>query len=109
MMTVPDRPSVTARDERDAEADELTKMLDRWRQRLDEIQVEIDLAQIAFQRHAARELDPARNSDPAAASKLRSANRDALASAETLLVGVRDLLHDTQELLDNLEAATSSD
>jgi hypothetical protein len=109
MTRAPDQPQDTARDERDADADELTEMLDRWRQRLGEIQVEIDFAQIDFLRRAAQELDPARKSDRAAASKLRAANRDALAAAETLLVNVRNLLHDTQELLDDIENATSSD
>jgi hypothetical protein len=81
--------------------------VDRWKTRVDEIRVQLDLAKLDLRDHATRQLELARNANFAATPMLRAAYRDATATAQALQNGVDELIDDVkaafaamQEVLD---------
>lgn len=87
--------------------DEVMKILDSWRARIDEIRVQVDLAKLDLRDEAEKQLDLARTVNSVAALKLRDAYEDAAATAETLRLGVHDFLHDVNEAFDAVQAVIS--
>ncbi len=98
-----------ATDDETAGFDEVMRILDDWRTRIDELRVQVDLAKLDLRDEAAKQLDLARNVNSVAASKLRDAYKDAAGTAETLRVGVHDFLHDITEAFDAVQAVISRD
>lgn len=72
-------------------------LVERWKARVDEIRVQLDLAKLDLRDQANRQLELARNANAAAASRLRDAYRDATATAEALENGVEALVKDVKE------------
>ncbi len=87
--------------------DEVMKILDNWRARIDEIRVQVDLAKLDLRDEAERQLDLARTVNSVAALKLRDAYEDAAGTAETLRLGVHEFLHDVNEAFDAVQAVVS--
>ena len=88
--------------------DEVMRILDDWRARIDEIRVQVDLAKLDLRDEGERQLDLARTVNSVAASKLRDAYQDAAGTAETLRLGVHEFLHDINEAFDAVQAVISS-
>ena len=84
-------------------SDEILTGLDRWKARVDELKVQLDLAKLDLRDEATRQLRIACNANLAASSKLRDAYRDAKTSAEALREGVDELLRDVRETFDAVE------
>jgi len=78
-------------------AKEMLDLVDRWKTRVDEIRVQLDLAKLDLRDHATRQLELARNANFAATPKLRAAYHDASATAQALRDGVDELLDDVKE------------
>ena len=86
---------------------EVMRILDDWKTRIDELRVQVDLAKLDLRDEAAKQLDLARTVNSAAASKLRDAYQDAAGTAETLRLGVHEFLHDINEAFDAVQAVIS--
>ncbi|HTU39501.1 MAG TPA: hypothetical protein VMF35_15995 [Acidimicrobiales bacterium] len=84
-------------------SNEILAGLDRWKARVDELKVQLDLAKLDLRDEATRQLRIACNANLAANSKLRDAYRDARANAEALRKGVNELLNDVRETFDAVE------
>jgi hypothetical protein len=90
-----------------ARFDEVMRLLDGWRARIDELRVQVDLAKLDLRDEAEKQLDLARTVNSAAAPKLRDAYQDAVGAAETLRLGVHEFLHDVTEAFDAVQAVIS--
>ncbi len=86
---------------------EVMRLLDAWKTRIDELKVQVDLAKLDLHGEAEKQLDLARNVNHVAASKLRLAYEDAAANADTLRQGVQQFLHDLNEAFDAVQAVIS--
>ena len=90
-----DNPDVVAR---------ITRALDEWRTRIDELIVQADLASLDVREEARTRLDVAENVYLAARSRLSEAHRDAGSSATSLLQGLEQLVHDLRQAYESAEA-----
>ena len=102
-------PNGEATDDQTVRFNEVMRILDDWKTRIDELRVQVDLAKMDLRDEAAKQLDLARNVNSVAASKLRDAYQDAAGTAETLRVGVHEFLHDINEAFDAVQAVISRD
>ena len=84
--------------------DSMTETLEQWRTRIEEFEVQLDLAKLDVRERAAKQLDIAENSWLAAYSKLREARHDAAVNADTLRDGVQRLLQDVKEAFEAAQA-----
>lgn len=84
-------------------SNEILDLVQRWRGRVDEIRVQLDLAKLDLRDQAARQLELARNANLAASSKLRDAYHDATETAEALRDGVEELLRDVKDTFDAVQ------
>jgi len=83
-------------EERSRLVDSISKSLDEWRGRIDELAVQADLAKLDLRELTGKQLDIAQNACLAVHSKLAEARRDAGVSAEALRQGVDQVLRDLQ-------------
>jgi hypothetical protein len=97
----------TSQEEKGGLEDSLTKAVDDWRARIDELRVQADLARLDVRERATKQLDIAQNACLAAASKLREARHDASLSAQTLGDAVRKLLEDVKNAFEAAGAVIS--
>jgi hypothetical protein len=86
---------------------EMLDLLDRWRLRVDELRVQLDLAKLDLRDQATHQIELAVNANVAATSKLRDAYRDATVTAERLRDGVEELLHDVNEVFEAVQGVLS--
>ncbi len=100
-------PTGETTDEETVHFNEVMRILDDWRTRIDELKVQVDLAKLDLRDGTVKQLDLARNVNSVAASKLRDAYLDAARTAETLRVGVHEFLHDINEAFDAVQAVIS--
>ena len=82
----------------------MTRVLDSWRARIDELRVQMDLAKLDVRGQASSQLEVAQNACLAAYAKLREAGRDATENTCTLRQGVEKLVQDVKAAI---EAAQS--
>jgi methyl-accepting chemotaxis protein len=82
----------------------LTKTVDQWKARIDQLRVQVDLARLDLRASATKHLDVAQNACLAATSRLRDARHDTAANTETLRDGVEKILHDVKEAFDAAKA-----
>lgn len=93
----------------EATENEVIRILDHWKARVDQLRVQVDLAKLDFRDEAAKQLDLARSANEAASSKLRDAYHDAAVTAEMLRDGVHEFLHDVKEAFEAVQAEVSRD
>jgi hypothetical protein len=82
----------------------LTKTVDQWKARIDELRVQVDLAKLDVRESATKHLDVAQNARLAATSRLREARHDTAVNAGTLRDGVDKILHDLKDAFDAAKA-----
>jgi hypothetical protein len=86
---------------------EVMRIPNDWKTRIDELRVQVDLAKLDLRDEAARQLDLACTVNSVGASKLRDAYQDAASTAETLRLRVHEFLHDINEAFDAVQAVIS--
>lgn len=82
----------------------VTRTLDGWRTRIDELKLQVDLAKLDVRDRATKQLDLAQNVCLAAFSMLSDARHDATVNADTLREGVEQLLHDVKRAFEAAQA-----
>ncbi len=103
--TTPDAGGDTARQKQKTElVESMTRTLDQWRSRIDELKLQGDLAKLDARERATKQLDIAQNACLAAYSKLREARHDAAVNADTLREGVQKLLREVKEAFEAAQA-----
>ena len=103
------RPGDEATQDEMVRYDEVMRILDGWRARIDELRVQVDLAKLDLRDEATKQLELARDVNSVAASKLRVAYKDAAGTAETLRLGVHEFLNDINEAFDAVQSVISQD
>ena len=83
----------------------LSRTLDGWRARIDELLVQFDLAGHEVRDQARKNIDLAENVYLAARSRLSDAHRDAHSNIKTVCGGTEKLIVDLQEAFQAAEAA----
>ncbi len=83
---------------------QLGKALDAWRTKIDELRVQLDLADLDVRDEVRKRLDVAQNAYLAARSRLSDARSDAGANLNTVRQGIDQLLKDLREAYDSAEA-----
>ncbi len=103
--TTPDAGDDTTQQKQKTQlVESMTRALDQWRSRIDELKVQGDLAKLDARERATKQLDTAENAYLAAYSKLGEARHDAAVNADTLREGVQKLLHDVKEAFEAAQA-----
>ncbi len=105
-MTRTDRP------ENESEHDvteRLSRTLDEWRGRIDELLVQFDLAGLEMREKLGRHRDQVENAYLAARSRLSEVRRDATHNANSLCEGTEKLIGDLQHVYEAAEAALHRD
>ena len=90
-------------------ANEILDLVERWKARVEEIQVQLDLAKLDLHDQAARQLELATNANLAASAKLRDAYHDATKTAEALRDGVEEMLQDVKDAFTAVQAVLERD
>jgi hypothetical protein len=98
----PDEESIPADDLSTAET--LDRALDHWRERIDELKVQVDLAALDVREDLAKRLEVTENVFLAVRSRLSDARHDTGASAASLRRSVDQLLLDLRRAYDDAEA-----
>jgi hypothetical protein len=83
---------------------QLGNALDGWRAKIDELRVQLDLADLDVRDEIRKRLDTAQNVYLAARSRLSDAQKDAGANLGTVRQGVEQLLGDLRQAYDSAEA-----
>ncbi len=81
------------------------RTLDGWRGKIDELVVQLDLANLDLRDEVRKYLDAAQNAYLAAHSKLSDARGDSCSSLQTLQANLEKLLHDLALAFDETQAA----
>jgi hypothetical protein len=81
------------------------RTLDEWRARIDELVVQLDLANLDLRDEVRKSADATQNAYLAAHSKLSDAREDACTSLQTLETNLEKLLHDLALTFDETQAA----
>jgi hypothetical protein len=87
--------------------DGLSKTIDQWKARIDEVKVQLDLAKLDVRDRATGQLEVAQNAYLAAASKLREARHDAAVNVDVLRSSIDKLLHDLEDAIEAAQAVIS--
>ena len=107
MTSMPSPEQLDIGPERSDSNRELQEMIERWKAKVDELRVQIDLAKMDFRDRVDEQLRTAGEAEFVADAKLRVAWRDAVANTEMLRNSIRDLLHDVKDALDSVDAVVS--
>ena len=83
---------------------DMTRVVDQWKGRIDELKVQVDLAKMDVRGQAQKQVEIAQNACLAAYSKLRDAGRDASENAQTVRQGVEKLLQDVKKAFEAAQA-----
>ncbi len=81
------------------------RMLDEWRGKIDELVVQLDLANLDLRDEVRKNLDAVQNAYLAAHSKLSDAKGDARSSLHTLETGLEKLLRDVALTFEEAQVA----
>lgn len=81
------------------------RTLDEWRAKIDELVVQLDLANLDLRDEVRKSADAMQNAYLAAHSKLSDARGDACSSVQTLQASLEKLLHDLALAFDETRAA----
>ena len=81
------------------------RMLDEWRGKIDELVVQLDLANLDLRDEVHKNLDAVQNAYLAAHSKLSDAKGDACSSLHTLETGLEKLLRDVALTFEEAQVA----
>jgi hypothetical protein len=79
--------------------DSLRNSLDEWRAKVDELNVQIDLAKLGLRDEATKRAQIVQNALLAATSTLRRAREDASGTVTDVQEGVEKLIHDLEEAI----------
>ena len=82
----------------------VSRTLEEWRARIDELKVQAELAKLEVRERAVKQVDLAQNVCLAAFSKLSDARHDAGANADTLRQGFQELLQDIKKAFEAAQA-----
>ena len=83
----------------------ISRALDQWRARIDQLIVQLDLANLDLRDEVRKNLDATQNAYLAAHSKLADARGDACSSLHTLEASLEKLLHDLRLTFEATQAA----
>ena len=95
-----------SKDNQDAVA-RISRNLDEWRARIDELIVHADLASLDIRETVRKRLEITENVYLAARSRLSDAHRDAKSSAVSLHQGLDQLLRDLRQAYESAEAVVT--
>ncbi len=84
--------------------DQISRTLDEWRTRIDELMVQLDLADLDVREEIRKRVDIAQNVYLAARSQLSDARRDANSNLSPIRQGLEQLLRDLRHAYEAAEA-----
>ncbi len=82
----------------------VSRTLEEWRARIDELKVQAELAKLDVRERAVKQVDLAQNVCLAAFSKLADARHDAAANADTLREGFQQVVEDIKQAFEAAQA-----
>jgi len=87
----------------------LSRTLDEWRGRIDELMVQFDLAGLDVRERLGKHRDQVENAYLAARSRLSDVHRDATSNVNSFWEGTEKLVRDVQSVYEAAEAALHRD
>jgi hypothetical protein len=98
---------VSTTEEKNTVIESTTTVLDRLREQIDHLMVQVDLGKLDARDEAVRQLNLAQNACLAAEGRLREARHDLKVTADALRKGVEALVRDVKNAIDAAETAIS--